>query len=207
MNQGQIKKFEVFTTPLCDGFICDNFFTPNINQVKDVIDQLFSGLGQLVRAHSSHNDLKPGNILYLFQNNKYIIKIGDFGQCGKKGGTPGWTAPIFLEDRRPGREDMYSLGLVILRLLCANTNLFHCLRDNFVENTDTLSKWMIDFKNMDEIKLVMKMMNLEKQPTLTEIENEWNRIKPGIRIIDGPRLLKHLSIPRHYLQPQYNHTE
>ena len=66
---------------------------------------------------------------------------------------------------------------------------------------------MIDFKNMDEIKLVMKMMDLEKQPTLTEIENEWNRIKPGIRIIDGPRLLKQLSIPRRYLQPQYNHTE
>ena len=207
MFPGQIKKYEVFTTLLHDGFICESLFTADITHIKDIIGQLFSGLDQLVRGNKSHNDLKPTNILYRDQNNKYVIKISDFGQCGTQGGTPGWTAPVFLQDRKPGKEDMYSLGLVILRLLCANTNLFHCLRDNFVENTDTLSKWMIDFKNMDEIKLVMKMMNLEKQPTLTEIENEWNRIKPGIRIIDGPRLLKHLSIPRHYLQPQYNHTE
>ena len=207
MNQGQIKKFEVFTTPLCDGFICDNFFTPNINQVKDVIDQLFSGLGQLVRAHSSHNDLKPGNILYLFQNNKYIIKIGDFGQCGKKGGTPGWTAPIFLEDRRPGREDMYSLGLVILRLLCDDEDLFYCLRDNYVHNTEVTKQWMIDFKNLTEIKFITRMMDLENQPTITEIENEWNRIKAGIRMIDVGRLLQRLSVPPKYLQLQYNHTE
>ena len=60
---------------------------------------------------------------------------------------------------------------------------------------------------MNEIKLVMKMMDLENQPTLVEIENEWNRIKAGIGIIDGLRLLKKFSIPRRYLQPQYNHTE
>ena len=93
----EIKKFEVFTSSLYDGYICDNFFSPDMNQIKDVIDQLFSGLGQLILADKCHNDLKPTNILYRCQNNKYIIKIGDFGQCGTQGGTPGWTAPVFIE--------------------------------------------------------------------------------------------------------------
>ena len=213
----EIKKFEVFTSSLYDGYICDSLFKPDINQIKDIIDQLFSGLGQIIRANKCHNDLKPTNILYRYRIQKYEIKIGDFGQCGTKGGTPGWTAPVFLEDRKPGKEDIYSLGLVILRLLCDNTNLFHCLRDNFVENTDMTEQWMIDFKDMTEIKFVLKMMDLDNQPTFDQIKNEWNQIKSsilksfklksGIQMIDGPRLLR-LSVPLHYLdKPQYNHTE
>ena len=203
----EIKKFEVFTYLLYNGYICDSLFSPDINQLKDIIEQLFSGLKQIVHAGKCHNDLKPTNVLYRYRNQKYTIKIGDFGQCGTKGGTPGWTAPVFLEDRTSGKEDLYSLGLIILRLLCANTSLFHCLRDNFVQNTDTTEKWMIDFKNLAEIKYVMKMMDLENQPTFDEIKNEWNQLKSSIKIIDGPRLLR-LSVPLHYLDnPQYIHTE
>ena len=190
MFPGQIKKFEVFTTLLHDGFICESLFTADITHIKDIIGQLFSGLDQLVRGNKSHNDLKPTNILYRDQNNKYNIKIGDFGQCGTKGGTPGWTAPVFLEDRKPGREDLYSLGLVILRLLCHDQNLFHCLRDNFVHKTEVTKQWLIAFKNLTEIELVRRMMDLENQPTITEIENEWNRIKAEIRMIDNYRLLQ-----------------
>ena len=218
MFPGEIKKYEVFTTLLYDGYICDSLFSPNINQLKDIIDQLFSGLEQIIRAGKCHNDLKPTNILYRYRNKKYTIKIGDFGQCGTNGGTPGWTAPVFLKTRKPGREDMYSLGLVILRLLCANTNLFHCLRDNFVQNTDASNQWMIDFKNLTEIKFITKTMDLDNQPTLDQVKNEWNQIKstsflkyftqaPSIQLIDGLRLLK-LSVPVEYLdKPQYNHTE
>ena len=202
----EIRKFEVYTTLLYDGHICDNAFTPDMNQIKDVIDQLFSGLQQLILADKCHNDLKPTNILYRFQNNKYTTKIGDFGQCGTQGGTPGWTAPVFLEERQTGKEDMYSIGLVILRLLCADQNLFYCLRDNFVENTDITQQWMVEFKNMDEIKLVTRMMNLENQPSFSDLENEWSRIKSGIRKIDLSRLSQ-FSVQNKYLQLQYIHTE
>ena len=202
----EIKKYEVFTTSLYDGYICDSLFSPDSFQLKDIIEQLFLGLVQLIRADRSHNDLKPTNILYRYRNKKYTIKIGDFGQCGTQGGTPGWTAPVFLEDRKPGKEDMYSISLVILRLLCANQSIFHCLRDNFVVNSHTTQQWMIDFLNMTEIKFVKKMMNLDNQPTFQEIDNEWSRIRDGIKIIDASRLLQ-LSVPRQYLQPQYNHTE
>ena len=205
MVPGQIKKYEVFVTLLYDGYICDNLFSPDINQLRHIIDQLFSGLEQLILADKYHNDIKPTNILYRYQNNSYRIKIGDFAQCGTNGGTPGWTAPVFLKDRKPGKEDMYSLGLVILRLLCADQNLFHCLRDNFVTNTDITQGWMNNFKNMPEIKFVLKMINLANQPSFYEVQNEWNRIKPGIKMTDVSCLLQ-LSVPRHYLQPQYIHT-
>ena len=203
----QIKKFEVFTTSLHDGYIGDSLFSPDINQLKDIIEQLFSGLKQIVDAGKCHNDLKPMNVLYRNRNKKYTIKIGDFGQCGTSGGTPGWTAPVFLESRTTGKEDMYSLGLIILRLLCPNMSLFHCLRDNFVKNTDTTKQWMIDFQKMAEIKFVMKMMDLDNQPSFDEIINEWNQLKSSIQIIDGNRLSQ-LSVPLQYIaNPQYIHTE
>jgi len=202
MNPGEVKKFEVFTTSLHDGYICDDSFSADINQIRDIIDQIIAGLGQLILADECHNDLKPGNILYKYRNNKYTIKIGDFGQCGTKGGTPGWTAPVFFEDRKPGKEDLYSIGLVILRLLTGDDDLFHCLRDNFVTNIDSTKQWMADFKNMDEVKLVMKMMNLDNQPTFKEVENKWNRIKSNIQMIDDLRLSQ-LSVPDDYLQLQY----
>ena len=121
MRPTEIQKFEVFTTLLYDGYVCDNLFLPDIDQLRCIIDQLLTGLKQLMHAGKCHNDLKPTNVLYKYQNNKYIIKIGDFGQCGTQGGTPGWTAPVFIKDRQPGKEDIYSLGLVILRLLCADS--------------------------------------------------------------------------------------
>ena len=201
---GEIKKFEVFIYPLFDGYIGDSLFTPDTVQLREIIDQLLTGLEQLIDAGKCHNDLKPTNMLYRYQSNKYTIKISDFAQCGTQGGTPGWTAPVFLESRQPGKEDMYSLGLVILRLLCADQVIFHCLRDNFVQ--DTKQQWMVDFKSMAEIKFIMKMMNLDKQPTLQEIKDEWIQIKPDFKIITAQRLLQ-LSIPRQYLQLQYNHTE
>ena len=218
----EIKKFEVFTTSHYDGYICDNRFLPDVTQLRCIIDQLLAGLEQLIRAGKCHNDLKPTNILYKYSNNKYTIKIGDFGQCGTQGGTPGWTAPVFLKNRKPGKEDMYSIGLVILRLLCAHSmarlnfsqlvcpdqDLFHCLRDNFVDNIDIAAQWMVDFKNMTEIKFVTSMINLENQPTFHEVEKEWNRIRYSIKTIDVPFLLQsQRPVPCQYLKPQYTHKK
>ena len=206
MFRGQIKKYEVFITLLYDGFICDSLFFPDTTQLRHIIDQLFAGLGELIRANKCHNDLKPTNILYRCQNNIYSIKIGDFAQCGTNGGTPGWTAPVFIKRRQPGKEDMYSIGLIILRLLCLNQQLFHCLRDNFVKDADINQHWMINFKNMTEIKFITKMIDLDNQLTYCEVINEWEQIKSSVRLIDAPRLLQ-LSVPRQYMQTQYQHTE
>ena len=65
---------------------------------------------------------------------------------------------------------------------------------------------MIDFKNTDEIKFITRMMDLDNQPSFTDLENEWSQIKSSIRMIDGSRLSL-LSVPNKYLQLQYIHTE
>ena len=203
MTAGEINKFEIFVTPLYDGFICDNGFTPDLNERKSIISQLLNGLQQLEDAIKCHNDLKPSNILYQKTNNSYSIRIADFGQCGGKGGTPGWTAPIFDKDRQPGKEDMYSVGWLILRLLCENEKLFFCLRDNFV--TDTSKQWMTKFRNLAEIQFVMQMIDIDNQPTVETIINDWNQIKFKVELITSSKLIS-LGVHPWYLQIQYVHS-
>ena len=204
MTAGEVKKFEVFVTQFCDGFIGDTNFNPDLDERKNIITQLLNGLEQLKNANKCHNDLKPSNVLYRKTNNVYSIKIADFGQCGGKGGTPGWTAPVFDRKRQPGREDMFSVGWLVLRVLCHNENLFFCLRDNFV--ADTTTRWMNKFRNEPEIQLVMKMLNLENQPTVEAIISEWNQIKSRVTLIDRPKLIG-LGVKKMHLRLQYVHSK
>ena len=105
MKKGDIKKFEVFVSPLFEGNISekdnDQFKKKvELDHIKSVITQLLDGLEQLEQAGVCHNDIKPSNILWrvdmfsprITQNmDGYDVEvnIGDFGQCGKLGGTPG----------------------------------------------------------------------------------------------------------------------
>ena len=206
MKPGEIKKFEVFVTPLMNGnlddALDDQFNPPDLDETKEIIDQLFRGMKQLEDANVCHNDIKPGNILYRSVGSKFEIKIADFGQSNKKGGTPGYTAPIFAAERSPGREDMFSMGLVILRLLCDDKDLFYVLRDNWVNLTQPTKK---NFNNMLEIKLVRKMINLNNQLSIQDVEIEWNLIKSNVQIIDDSRLIA-IGVPFDSLVPQYNHS-
>ena len=64
-----------------------------------MITQLLDGLEQLEQAGKCHNDIKTSNILWrVIVNSPRMtpnmddydveVNIGDFGQCGKLGGTP-----------------------------------------------------------------------------------------------------------------------
>ena len=156
---------------------------------------------QKIDAKKCHNDIKPSNVLYKKTNNSYSIRIADFGQCGGKGGTPGWTAPIFHQDRQPGKEDMYSVGWLILRLLCGDEDLFFCLRDNFVANTSKMAK----FRNLPEIQFIMKLIDIENQSSVETILNDWNQIKFKVKLITSSKLIS-LGVYPWYLQIQYVHS-
>ena len=203
MLPGEIRKFEVFVSVLCDGNIddalSDPFKYPDLDQIKEIIDQLLGGLKQLKRARVCHNDIKPGNILYCLVGNKYDIRIADFGQCNRKGGTPGWTAPIFARKRKPGKEDMFSMGLIILRLLCEDKYIFYALRDDWVNLSQSARQ---NLNNMPEMKLVLKMMNLNNQPTITDTEIEWKKIKSSVQTITVSRL-NTLGVPTSSMQLEY----
>ena len=191
MTPNDYRNFEVFITDLCHGYICDSNFKPAMTQTKDVIDQVIAGVEQLSAAGKTHNDLKPTNLLYLNKATGYDVKISDFGQAGKMGGTPGWTAPVFLEERKPGREDIYSAGLVILRLLCESKEPFKSLRDNHI---GIKHKWLSGFRKLTEINFVMKLIDLDAPLTVQQVKNEWSLIKQSVQMISRDELLK-LRVP------------
>ena len=199
MSAGEDRNYEVFVTPLCHGYICDAHFNPTVDQTKDVIDQVINGLEQLFTAEKTHNDLKPTNILYMKTKTGYDIKIADFGQAGKRGGTPGWTAPVFHYKRQSGKEDIYSVGWICLRLLCTSKELFLSLRDNYVE--DVNASWMSRFRSMVEIDFVYKLVDLSSPPTVQEVKDHWNRIRPSVQMIDVPRL-GGIGVPKSSLRLQ-----
>ena len=120
----EVRKYDVFVFELCDGNIskeADNGFAGcslSSSQAISICNQLLQGLVQLEKSKSCHNDLKPENVLFnAHENGKLQIKISDFGQAGRTGGTPGWTWPKFLTDREPGKSDAYSVALLMLYVM------------------------------------------------------------------------------------------
>ena len=189
----------------------------DLNQIKEIIKQLIDGLEQLRDAGKSHNDLKPGNVLYRRRkmsflkfvsssfrnvNVEYEIRISDFGQANKSGGTPGWTAPKF-KNRQPGKEDVYSMGWVFLWMMCESKGLFYALRDNFVENPNL--QWVAKFRNLPEIQLVLKMTDLWNPLSVDDVKTQWQKIMPVVQLITKSRL-RHLGVPSTLLKPQYKQT-
>ena len=112
MKSGEIKKFEVFITPLMKGNLKDLKIKENLNndQVCSIIIQLLDMLEVLKTNDKNHNDVKPGNILYekkkRQRNGQFQIqvKLADFGMCDRFGGTPGWSPPNFTHDRQRGSD-------------------------------------------------------------------------------------------------------
>ena len=174
-------------------------FAPGLTERKNMISQLLTGLQQLTNAKKCHNDIKLRNVLYRKRNNSYSICNSDFGQCGGKGGTPGWTAPVFHRERQPGKEDMFSVGWLCLRLLCDSEELFRSLRENYVEDVD--AGWMTLFRDMTEIKFINKLIDLGSQPTVQQVKNDWNQIKSSVQMIDE-LLLVAIGVPRRRLRLQ-----
>ena len=52
------------------------------------------------------------------------------------------------------------------------------------------------------LRLAMRMMNLNNQPTIAECKREWNRIMSSVQLITRQRLLA-LQIPQKMLKLQF----
>jgi len=127
------KQFLYFTTEYIKGQTISQWITahpnPEINDVRDYIDQLASALRALHRQDVIHQDLKPDNVLI---NDKQRIKVIDFGAVHAAGlaelatvlqrqhpeGTLNYTAPEYLMGE-PGskRSDIFSLGVICYEML------------------------------------------------------------------------------------------
>ena len=162
-------------------------------------DQLLQGLIELENSNNCHNDLKPTNILFNYdQIGNIQIRISDFGQAGKTGGTPGWTWPKFLTKRTPGKSDTYSVALLMLYTMCDNREVFYRLRNNYVVNHD--QQWLIAFRNDPFFKLIINMMNLSVTPL--EAKDCWGRISGRVQTITKDYLSEAFGVDTYWLQVQ-----
>ena len=202
-------KYDVLVYELCEGNLSRNaengldYSKLQLDQRLDICKQLLDGLRQLADSKKCHNDLKPENVLYRVRSLdkskiSYQIKIADFSRTGRSGGTPGWTWPKFFSERAPGKSDMYSMGLMILYVMCETTELFYCLRDNYVERREM---WLETFRNQPLITFVLDMINLD-----IDVRNcieRWCKISSEIKeVVSQDYLIRCVKVKPHYLRVQ-----
>ena len=107
----------------------------NPDKALKYITQTLKGLACLHQAGIVHRDIKPFNLL-LTDND--LIKIGDFGLALWRGesysgppnlkvGSPYYTAPEQEDhpDQADSRSDLYSVGVILYRLLLGRLPLSH----------------------------------------------------------------------------------
>ena len=87
------------------------------NLKSDIAIQIINGM-KFCRNHGiSHNDIKPENILYkIDENDQITVKISDFGQVLKLGGTPGYASPENFNEPQLSKSDIWSFGKTLLYL-------------------------------------------------------------------------------------------
>ncbi|MEE2757157.1 MAG: serine/threonine-protein kinase [Myxococcota bacterium] len=97
-----------------------------IEEVRDVLIQLCSGLDHAHRRSLIHRDIKPGNIMIAPDGHTSIMDFGivkesDNDTLTKTGivfGTPDYMAPEHAQGQPPSPEtDLYSLGIVAYEML------------------------------------------------------------------------------------------
>jgi serine/threonine protein kinase len=102
---------------------------PDIETVRNIIEQIASGLQALHRQEMLHQDLRPNNIMI---DSAGTVKLIDFGSVRVAGiaeittakpqenilGTAQYTAPeYFLGETGTTRSDLFSLGVIAYQML------------------------------------------------------------------------------------------
>jgi serine/threonine protein phosphatase PrpC/predicted Ser/Thr protein kinase len=102
---------------------------PDLETVRDIVEQIAKGLRAFHRKEMLHQDLRPDNIMI---DKTDTVKIIDFGSTAIKGvaeaepsglnddilGTLQYTAPeYFLGEAATTRSDLFSLGVITYQML------------------------------------------------------------------------------------------
>lgn len=160
-----------FLTPLDEYLSRDN--KPRFMTEKEVVKlgiDMCNALEVCSRLHIIHRDIKPGNI-FVSENGDF--KLGDFGiarqlektQSGlSRKGTANYMAPEVYNGEAYGESvDLYSLGIVLYRLLNRNRIPFFPPYPEPIKYTDS------------EVAFAKRIKG-EKIPYIDSVSNELNRI-------------------------------
>ncbi len=103
---------------------------PELETVRDIVEQIARGLRALHRQEMIHQDLRPANIMI---DRDGVVKLIDFGSVRVAGiaeiararpaqqilGTAQYAAPeYFLGEPGTPRSDLFSLGVICYQMLC-----------------------------------------------------------------------------------------
>ena len=130
------RNFLYVVTEFVDGQTLTQWMTdnpaPELETVRDIVEQIAKGLRAFHRKEMLHQDLRPDNIMI---DKTGTVKIIDFGSTRITGvaeaepsgleddilGTLQYTAPeYFLGDGASSRSDLFSLGVIAYQMLTGN---------------------------------------------------------------------------------------
>jgi len=136
VNSERRRRFLYYVTEYIEGETLEAWMRenprPSYLGVRDIAEQISSGLRAFHRLEMVHRDLKPANII--FNNNGKVIII-DFGSTKIAGidesdvpfdrnpmlGTMNYAAPEFFEGYTgSNRSDIYALGVICYEMLTGN---------------------------------------------------------------------------------------
>jgi eukaryotic-like serine/threonine-protein kinase len=129
------KRFLYHVTEFFDGKTLQQWMhdnpKPSLEVVRDIVEQIASGLRALHRKDILHLDLKPGNLMI---NDSGLVKIIDFGssraaswneaqqsRSGVPAGTADYTAPENVRgEPLSNRSDIFSLAAIAYEMLTSH---------------------------------------------------------------------------------------
>jgi serine/threonine protein kinase len=149
--------------------------------------QICSGINFLHSLNIAHRDLKPGNILFVINNDgSKTFKIADFGLAkiivfssrNTKVGTPFYSSPEQLKSEKSGRSsDIYSLGIILLEILYPfdinqmygrRIEVVHWLRQ-FKERQSLPTEFVHVYPQLSEMIMRMIKDDRTKRPLIREV--------------------------------------
>ncbi|KAL4459397.1 hypothetical protein ABPG74_018010 [Tetrahymena malaccensis] len=104
-------------------FLDQNFEYFTLDIVLDILIQIAKAINYLHQNDITHRDLKPENILISKQDQKYFVKVADFGSAtvsdfSSISGTPNYMAPeIFNNKNISNFIDIWSFGCLAYEIL------------------------------------------------------------------------------------------
>ncbi|MGN1317684.1 MAG: serine/threonine-protein kinase [Lachnospirales bacterium] len=160
-----------------------------ISEVRDIICQLCNGIKCIHKIGIVHRDITPNNVII---DNKGTVKLIDMGISRIKNreksvdttlmGTEGYAAPEQFGFRQTDeKSDIFSIGVLINVMLTGEFPSAKIYRGNATIENIILRCIEIDplkrFKNIDEIKYLMKSAVTEKDSLIIKFFKEL----PGFR--------------------------
>ena len=132
---------------------------------KDAIDflnQVLLGLSHLEAQGILHNDIKPGNIVYLKKQGFKVIDFGKASQNTPVSGTIAFTAPEILNGSKGSKKnDLWSLGATLFEL-CVGDHLSDALmmqynkRDAFCFELNSYPKYLKEHISQLDVDQTLK---------------------------------------------------